>query len=455
VNASWTAYLPEVLRDWLDGRHQLQRAVGNTGWLLFERLVRLIIGLSVGAWVARYLGPARFGELAYVLSFIAFFQIVADLQADGFIIRDLAQEQLSAGEVLGTAFSMRLAVGALAWLTAVAGMALFHPGDRQLILMTALVGASLVFQASDTVDYWFQSQSKSKRTVQAKLVSYLVSNGVKVGLLLVKAPLAAFAAVISLEAATLALALAVSYRGYPTPERWRAQRAEARRLFGLCWPFLLSGLMVTAYMRIDQIMLKEMLGEKQLGIYAAALPLAQVWNIIPTTLVTSLAPFVARRKSRGEAEYREALVIIFRVFAIVSLLGAGLTALASPWIVQLLYGVEYQDSAAVLGRLVFVIVFGFQGVAQTLWVINDNLRGVNLASTTLAALVNICCNALFIRQFGILGAVYSCLLAQAVSVVLVPCLMRRDLRLLYRQAFLGLRPQNWKPAAPAPPGGAT
>jgi O-antigen/teichoic acid export membrane protein len=438
MNASWTAYLPEVLRDWLDGRHGLQNAIGNTGWLLFDRVIRMAIGLTVGAWVARYLGPGQFGELAYILSFIAFFQIVADLQADGFIIRDIAQGHATAGEVLGTALWLRLGVGLCSWIAAVAFMALMHPGEPRLILLTAVVGATLVFQAADTVDYWFQSQSQSKRTVLAKLVSYLVSNGVKVMLLIWKAPLVAFAAVLSLECAALALALALAYRSFPTREYWRASKEEAQRLLGLCWPFLASGLMVTAYMRIDQIMLKEMLGERELGIYAAALPLAQVWNVVPATLVTSLAPYVARKKSRGDAEYRDALVVIFRFFALASLVGAVLTALASPWIIGLLYGVQYRASAPVLSTLVFVIIFGFQGMAQSLWVINDNLRTVNLVSTFLAATISIACNALLIRHYGVLGAVYSCLLAQAASVVLIPCLLRRDLRVLYGRAFLGL-----------------
>ncbi len=330
----------------------------------------------------------------------------------------------------------------MCWLAAISLMYLLHPEDGKLCLLVIVVGAMLVFQASDTVDLWFESQSQSKRTVLAKLVSYLFSNGIRVFLLFSKAPLIAFAGVICLEAAALAIALIVAYRRFPTDDRWRADMAHAKRLLHLCWPFMASGVMVTAYMRIDQIMLKEMLGERELGIYAVALTLSQVWNFIPATLVASLAPFVARKKSRGEAEYQDALVIIFRFFAIVAFIGAGLTALASPWIVGLLYGAEYRSSAVVLSVLVFVIVFVFQGIAQTLWVINDNVRIVNLIGTSLAALISIVANVVLIRKFGIMGAVFSFLLAQGASVVVIPCLLRRDLFELYKRAFLGLAKQG-------------
>ena len=430
--------LPGVIREWLEATTPpMQRAIGNTGWLLFDRVFRMLIGLTVGAWVARYLGPARFGELAYVIAFIAFFQVVSGLQADGFVVRDLARNSAGAAVVLGTALRLRIVAGAACWLSAVVLMRLLHPQEERLCLLVAVVGAMLVFQASDTVDLWFESQSQSKRTVLAKLASYLFSNGIKVALLLAKAPLIAFAGVISLESAALAVALIAAYRRFPTQGRWRADLAQARELLHLCWPFVASGAMVTVYMRIDQIMLRDMLGERELGIYAAALTLVQALNVVPATLVASLAPFIARKKGRGEAEYRDALVIIFRFFAMVALIGAGLTALASPWIVSLLYGPQYRSSAPVLSALVFVIVFVFQGLAQSLWVVNDNVRIANLIGTTLAALVSIVANLVLIRKFGVMGAVFSYLLAQGASVAVIPCLLRRDLFALYKRAFLG------------------
>jgi len=440
MNSTLARYLPGVIREWLEGSPHLRKAIGNTGWLLFDRILRMLIGVTVGAWVARYLGPAQFGELAYVIAFIAFFQVIAGLEADGFIVRDLARNQGDAAVILGTSLRLRVACGVICWLAATLLMYLLHPEDGRLCLLVVIVGALLVFQASDTVDLWFESQSQSRRTVLAKLVSYLFSNGIKVVLLLCKAPLVAFAGVISLESATLAAALFVAYRRFQVEGRWRADITLAKKLLRLCWPFIASGVMITAYMRIDQIMLKEMLGERELGIYAVALTLAQVWNIIPATLVASLAPFVARKKSRGEAEYRDALVIIFRFFAIVALMGAGLTAVASPWVVGLLYGAEYRSSAAVLSVLVFVIIFIFQGMAQALWVVNDNVRIVNLIGTFLAALVSIGANLVLIRKFGIMGAVFSYLLAQGASVVFFPCLFRKDLLDLYKRAFLGLKP---------------
>ena len=42
----------------------------NTSWLLGERVLRMVVSLLVGIYVARYLGPERFGLLSYALSFL-------------------------------------------------------------------------------------------------------------------------------------------------------------------------------------------------------------------------------------------------------------------------------------------------------------------------------------------------------------------------------------------------
>jgi O-antigen/teichoic acid export membrane protein len=140
--------------------------------------------------------------------------------------------------------------------------------------------------------------------------------------------------------------------------------------------------------------------------------------------------------AQNQKAYKEALVTIFRFFVIISILGAAVTALASPWIIKLLYGPQYQSSAAILSTHVFVNVFVFQGMAQYLWVINNNVRAVTMFGTFMSAIIGIIANAILIRKFGVMGAPYSALLTECVSVVVIPCLLRRDLFDLYKRAFI-------------------
>ncbi|ESE41248.1 polysaccharide biosynthesis protein [Shewanella decolorationis S12] len=430
LQPKWLKLLPNKLSERLSGNHSLLAAINNSGWLMFDKLIRLVLGLLVSAWVARYLGPAQFGELAYVLAYLAFFQAVALLGMDGIVVRDIAKDKAKAGEILGTVFTLRLIVGFFCWLIAIAGMGLANGWHDSTVYITALVGAGLVFQAADTIDLWFQSQSQSKRTVIAKLMAYIISNGLKIILILNKAPLLAFALVMTIEFLLAALALTYAYRKFTCKQPWQLIKSHAVKLLIESWPFILGGLSIIIYMRIDQIMIKEMLGDVELGIYAAVLPLAMLWTFIPMTLSVSLAPMVARAKQQSEQVYWACLSNIFRGFALLGWLICIPVAIISSYAVELLFGSEYAKGSSVLAVLVFTNLLINMGVAQSLWILNEGKSKLSLYKTIVGAVVCLTSNLILIPQLGIIGAAISAVLAQLSSTILTNVILCRDVFIL-------------------------
>jgi O-antigen/teichoic acid export membrane protein len=391
------------------------RIAANTGWLLGDRLVRAALGFIVGALVARYLGPERFGHYAFVLAFIAFFQVVANLGADSIVVRDIARDPASAPQVLGTALRMRWLAGTLCWALAVAVVTAINPYDHETILMTAIVGGAMVFQAMDTIDLWFQSQTQSRRTVVAKLTAYAVTSGLKIALIFAQAPLVWFAGAFLFDFAVAALALAVAYRGFPTARRWTSDASLARDLLVHSWPFLLSGLLITVYMRIDLIMLKAFSSDHEVGIYASVLPISQLLQIIPMTLVISITPYIARQKLLGEQVYEESLSSVFRLFGGLSVVAVLFTAVAAPFVLPFVYGPLFEASVVVLQIHVFTNVFVALGLAQTLWIVNEGRSRILLVQTAVGSIIAVCGNWLLIPIWGAKGAASAAVLAFAFS----------------------------------------
>src|SRR5690348_14183303 len=89
MNSIWVRVLPVSIRDGLDGRHNLQNLIGNTGWLFADRILRMSVGLVVSVWIARFLGPDQYGLFNYALAFVALFSILATLGLDRIVVRDL------------------------------------------------------------------------------------------------------------------------------------------------------------------------------------------------------------------------------------------------------------------------------------------------------------------------------------------------------------------------------
>ncbi|MCP5459190.1 MAG: flippase [Gammaproteobacteria bacterium] len=383
-----------------------------------DNIFRIVLGVLVGAWVARYLGPNQFGELAYALAFVAFFQTVSKLGLDSVVIRDLAKDPNAASITLGTVFRLRLVMGFTVWAVAIGAMALLRPGDATSLLLVAIVAGTVVFQAADTIDLWFQSCTQSKRTVMAKTGSTILVTLIRVILILAKAPLIAFAAVMVTEAALTALGLFWVYNRYPTRASWSWNTRRARQLVRESWPFLLSSISVIIYMRIDQIMLREMVGEYELGIYSAALPLSTVWYFIPMAISSSVGPMIARAKNSSEIIYNAHLERLFSLMWWYSLPLCLCIAMLSEQLITCLYGPAYSASAVVLAVHVFANVPVALGVAQSQWIVNEGHSTFALYRTQLGMISNVLLNLILIPTHGAVGAAVATVIGQIMAAIL-------------------------------------
>ena len=116
----------------------------------------------------------------------------------------------------------------------------------------------------------------------------------------------------------------------------------------------------------------------------------------------------------------------------------------SDYIVSLLYGPQYQTGAVVLSILIFTNLFIYQGVAQSLWIINERKGKLSLLKTILGAIVCIVANLILIPKYGIIGAAISAVLAQFTSAIMANIVMAPRILILQIQSllFIPLRKVN-------------
>lgn len=411
---------------------------GNAAWIGAE-LLRMLLGVAVGAWIARHLGPAAYGEMAAVLAFVAVFQAVAAVGLDGIVVRDIARQPERAPELLGTAAALRGGTGLVCWIAAVATIAAWHgPGDARVTL-TAIAGATLVLQAADAVDLWFQSQGQNRHSSLARGAAMATTAALRVALILADAPLAAFVAAVVAESLLTAAALALAYRRHRCTAPWRTQAATARMLLRECWPFIVSALAAMAHSRIDQLVIRQWAGAEAAGVYAAMLPLSMAWAVLPTALQVSLAPSIARLRAEDPAAYREALVRAFRLFFVAGVVVSVATAALAGPLVGWLYGPPFAAAAPLLAVHVFTNVFIGLGISHTLWLVNEGRFALRLYGNLVAGSLSLLANLWLVPRHGAMAAAWVAVGAQFVAAVGVNALWARDSLALQVRAVTGLR----------------
>lgn len=446
---------PRFLRERISTTPLLRKLAGNTAWLFADRLLRLGLGLVIGVWLSRYLGPEQFGLYSYLLAFVAIFTPLASLGLDQIVVRELVAGR-PAPLTLGTAFVLRLAGGLAVLLLATLSMWLLAPADDGRALLVALIAAGVVVQACDVIDLWFQAQTQARYAVYARGAAFLLASALRVALIVAQAPLAAFLWVnlAELLLSGVALAVALQTRGMPL-RSWRFQPGEARRLLGASWPLLFSGLAVMVYMKVDLVMLTQMRGAGEAGVYAAALRLSEAWYFIPMAITTSVTPTIMA--ARGEpGVYYGRLERLSRLLVRVALLIALPLSLFATPLITAIYGSAYEAAGPVLAVHIWAALFVFLGVAQGPWDVGEDLTRLALYRTAGGAVANVLLNLWLIPGLGALGAALATAASYACSAWLLNLCHPRTRPIFLMQAralnpLAGLaRPRHGAP----PPGEA-
>lgn len=394
----------------------LYQILANISWLFADRILRMGFGLIVGVWVARYLGVQQFGIVNYATAFVAIFNPLATLGLDVVVVRRLVADPAQQQQILGTSFWMRFVAGWLTWAIAIIGIYVLRPDDRTMIVTVTILGAASIFQSIDTIDLWFQSQVQSKYSVLAKNAAFLATASIKVGLIVIQAPLLAFVSLILLEAILGAVGLLVVYKkqGHLI-KLWQWSRELARDLLRESLPLILSGLTIMIYMRIDQIMLGQMVGDKAVGIYSAATRISEVWYFVPMTVSSSVMPSIFKAKEIGEELYYQRIGNLNRGLVWLAIMVAIVMTFVAKPLILMLFGDNYLESGTILAIHIWASVFVFTGVATSGWFIAENLTYLSLYRTLSGAIVNILLNIFLIPLYGGIGAAIATVIAQAVA----------------------------------------
>lgn len=436
--------VPAFVRRRIAHRPNLVKIVDNMGWLFFDKVLRMGVGLLVGVWVARYLGPEQFGLFSFASAFVSMFGAVAGLGLQSIVVRDMVRDPLCKEETLGTAAVMQLFGGLLAYGCLMGTFLWLRPDDGLAKLLVVILGSIMLFKFSDVALYWFESQVMSKYIVWVQTGCFLVFAAIKVGLIVSNAPLIAFAWATAAEALVVAV-LILFMLGLRSPklEKLRFSLLRAKTLLLDSWPLLLSGMAVMVYMKIDQIMLGQMLGDDAVGIYSAALRISEVWYFIPMLIVASVSPAILEAKKRDEALYLQRLQRLYDLMVWLSLVVAlPMTFLSTPFLV-VLFGSAYAESGPVLAIHIWASVFVFLGVASGQWFIAEKRQILIFQRTLLGAVINVALNFILIPKFGGVGAALATVLSQA-SVCLLYDLFQNETQPMFYMKLNSFNPLHLK-----------
>jgi O-antigen/teichoic acid export membrane protein len=390
----------------------------NISLLLGERAVKILLTLSINSLMARQYGSEAFGLWSYIVAFMAIFQVASSLSFERVLVKNLSTQPELKSSVLSSAFIIRIISAFICWIGSIIFYVLLKGWSDTSTVIVVVLGASFLFQSTDIIDAFFQSQSIIRYSVLSRLIGLLLSFGLKIFIIINNYSLEWLALFTSFEFLIVGLALYYFLNLMEPIKIIQFDFTIASEIVKTSWPFMLAGIGNILYMRIDQLMVGEILGKSQLGIYAAAIPVATVWNIIPMSIMWVLAPSFALNKIDDNDVYYYRLSKLFKLFILLSIIIILSIWLLSDFIILTLYGNEYFFASSVLKIYIFTTYPVFMNIAQSLWITNDNKFSIIIIQMLLGCLISVLLNYYFLKDFGLIGAPLISLLSNLIALVL-------------------------------------
>lgn len=385
------------------------KVLSNTLWMLLEKGSRLVLGVVVSSLMARSLGPDGFGQLNYFISLLTIASVLSSLGLNRIIVREVAnhlENKLLCNSTVVTAFYLRLIVSLVLWLAVSTVSLLLLPDD---MLFITIVFSSLFFISFDVFDFYAQGSSDFKVISLCRLATFFITSLLKVSVVLLGGGLSAFVWLVMIEYLLVAVFFYTLFirRRHISLSSSQVKVRRGIELVMESWPEIIAGFGAILFMRLDQIFLQWLSGDASVGIYSAATRITEAWYFLPSVIIATTFPKLVSLRNSSYERYFEGIRALMSFLVILSVAVAIFFSLTADWIVALLFGPTYAESANVIVLHTWGGIFLCMGITSGSWLVAERKLRLNLQRNLFGLAVSAVANWTLIPLYGVTGSAFS------------------------------------------------
>jgi polysaccharide transporter, PST family len=361
-------------------RPLVKKLIGNSIWILVDRMLRLSVGLYVTGSIAKSLGNSGFGQMQYILSLVSLLGLFSTLGLEGVVQAQIAQGVKSQSTLLTNALVLRLVGIALILPLAFVGFWVFAPSDFLGLLAGGLVLLICPFDIQEVI---FHGSLKSELIVRVRFLLFAGASLLRIYGISQHWGVVDFLGLASLELAlgtVILYFLGQSSRNFST--RWIDRKAQAE-LLKFAGPMLCVAAVGVVLNRIDLVFLRWFVGPESVGIYSVAARICEVLYVFPLALVTSSLS-VLSQSSGNKLEFNKRVKELMNALALLSWILVIIVVIIAPPAIRFFFGESYQASIPILIIYVLALPIVFTGTLRnSVWVAQNQTR-ILMRATLLA-----------------------------------------------------------------------
>jgi O-antigen/teichoic acid export membrane protein len=394
-----------------------RRATADVSIQLVGRVINLLLGVITTLLVVRTLGDERFGQWSTIIAIVDITGYLSGLYSFEQIgVERAAGDRARRREWLGAQLTLSLVTTAAASL--VSAVILLVISDDWTMRAAGLLYSLTIFAGGlNASRAGFQSRVRNDVTVGILTLNSVLWTAVVVSAAvndwgLVPLSVGYLLAALSTGGLQLVLAMRAGLlRFHGVRHLWGALVSAGIPLAG-------AALLTIAYTRVDQVLIYELAGAAEAGLYGAVYRVLDRAQFIPIALVTTLLPILAAAYANDLARLRRLFQLAAEYLWLAALPVLGVTIVAPGALVELLFGAEFAEAGPALPILMGAFVaISFGHLAINMVIVLGLQRRLALYAS-IGLVVNVVLNLILIPPYGFLAAAWVTLVTELVVVLL-------------------------------------
>lgn len=380
------------------------------------RIFNLGLGVVVTLVIVRTLGDQGFGQWATIFAVVQIATTLCDMGLVSVTVNQAARQPETEGAWLGALVTLRAALTVPVTLVSVA-VVLALSTTSQMRVAGAVLCLTLLTGVASAYTAIYQLRVRNDLAIVVITVNSVLWTASAAAIALAGGGMVAFAvAFIGAAAASTAVNVALGMR------MASVQLAGSRRMWGELGRAALAvggaGLLVTAYVRIDQLIVFEYAGARQAGLYGAAYRILDQAQFVPAAVMTTLFPMIAAAYPADLGRVRRLTQAAVSYLAMASLPALAFAIVAGTPAMELLFGREFAAAGPALAVLTgafvcisLAYIVGYLRIAL-------GLQNTYVAYAAAGLVVNVALNVLLVPRYGFMAAAWVTLVTELLVLAL-------------------------------------
>ncbi len=402
----------------------MEKKIGeNVLFSIVDKFIPFAFSMLVSIAAARYLGVTEYGRYTFFGVVYTFVNSFASFGMQQVVTKECATDENKQKLVLYSAIIVAFGAGII---TELGVMVLQLITDFLSWFEVVVLGIMCFFNIGQVFYYYMTAVYQLKYIVKIKNILIILFAILYILLIISNASVEWFilAYVIKesgiLSASFLAYILSNEHNRIKSLSIYIGEIPNViKKLIRLCLPLLLGGLSVTIYMKVDQVMIKSMLGEEQLGIYSVGIKLVDAFFFIPQAVTTGLLPYFAKQYIEKQTLFWTRYEQFASVLNLVAYMYVIVMAVLGKWMIHFLYGEEYAEAYRILIVTIWTVIPVCMGCVRGIYFSIMEYSGWSFFFSIVAAVMNMLLNYLMIPVFGALGAAIASVISYWVQGVML------------------------------------